>query len=497
MQKTYLFIVLFLLARVSLGQGVSFAYDASGNRISRSAYSLSVSGQTGFSNVVSNGGSGSFVVNATNVNWSISNVPSWVSVSTLSGGNGTTLVNVTINANSSSTARTGTLTITGNSTSQTVNITQVGAPPVLSLNTSTSNAPNVANTQTVTISSNVSWTISSNVSWLTTNISSGSNNSSFIVSVQANTTTSARIGIITVSGGGLTKTFTVTQAPTAPHISLNMYSWPAPKNASSQVINVTSNTTWNITSNATWLTTSVSSGANNGSFTINAQANTSTAVRTGTITVTTSGGLTQTVSVSQARDSFLTLSLYDWYIYDVPSVDVYVNSNVSWSISSNNSWLYFSMPNWTGDNFNINGTNNGVFTMYADYNSSGSTRYGSAVASGSNGTVHVIHVWQFYGVEMARVVVTEDFDSKEDADKLKISPNPTEGNFKALFYLDKAENVKIEIVDIHGHTIQLLDVAGNRGANSIALDLSKQTAGTYILHLTGADKKLTAKVIKL
>jgi len=68
---------------------------------------------------------------------------------------------------------------------------------------------------TVSVSSNVSWTASSNATgWLTVSPGSGSNNGTLTLSAQANSTTSSRTGVITVIGGGLSQSVTVTQAGT-------------------------------------------------------------------------------------------------------------------------------------------------------------------------------------------------------------------------------------------------------------------------------------------
>jgi len=68
--------------------------------------------------------------------------------------------------------------------------------------------------QTLGVTANVSWTTSrGSDSWITiTGGGSGSGNGTVTYSVVANMTTSSRTGTITVTGGGLTRTFTVNQA---------------------------------------------------------------------------------------------------------------------------------------------------------------------------------------------------------------------------------------------------------------------------------------------
>ena len=85
------------------------------------------------------------------------------------------------------------------------------------------------------------------------------------------------------------------------------YNFAAGGGVSSEVT-VTSNTTWTVTSDASWLTTSLSSGSNNGTFTMMATANTTDSQRSATISVS-GDGITQTVTVTQ--DSGLTPDPYE------------------------------------------------------------------------------------------------------------------------------------------------------------------------------------------
>ncbi|HEU5137742.1 MAG TPA: cellulase family glycosylhydrolase [Steroidobacteraceae bacterium] len=153
----------------------------------------------------------------------------------------------------------------------------------------------------VAVTANVSWTVTDNQTWITASPVSGSNNGSISVSVTANTGTAARTGTVTVTGGGLTRTVAVTQAGTSTTTTLNVSttSLSLASGASSGSFSITSNVAWTVTDDQTWLTATPASGSNNATVTVNATANSATTSRTGTVTVT-GGGLTRTVSVTQA-----------------------------------------------------------------------------------------------------------------------------------------------------------------------------------------------------
>ncbi len=105
--------------------------------------------------------------------------------------------------------------ITVNSSNQAVNqsIQFLASEGIPNLSISPGNRTHNANINTgsITVTSNVSWSATESLSWVTiTSGASGSNNGTINYTVNANTGP-ARNGTITVSGGGITRTFTVNQ----------------------------------------------------------------------------------------------------------------------------------------------------------------------------------------------------------------------------------------------------------------------------------------------
>jgi mannan endo-1,4-beta-mannosidase len=160
-----------------------------------------------------------------------------------------------------------------------------------------------ASSAAVTVTSNVSWTVTDNQTWLSVTPSSGSSNGAFTVSATANTTSTGRSGSVTVSGGGITRTITVTQAgQTSNTLTLSTSSLSLAAGASAAPVSVTANVSWTVSDNQPWLSVSPTAGSNHGSFTVSASANTGSAGRNGTVTVS-GGGLTRTLAVTQAGQS--------------------------------------------------------------------------------------------------------------------------------------------------------------------------------------------------
>jgi pectate lyase len=159
----------------------------------------------------------------------------------------------------------------------------------------------VAGSSPVSVTANVGWTVSDDQSWLSTAPTTGSNNGSFSVSASANSSSLARSGTVTVSGGGITRTVAVTQAGQTQSTLLAVI--PESINFSATGATATgaisSNVSWTITDNQSWLAVSPASGSGNGNFTVTATTNTGMASRGGTVTVS-GGGITRTVLVGQA-----------------------------------------------------------------------------------------------------------------------------------------------------------------------------------------------------
>lgn len=206
-----------------------------------------------------------------------------------------------------------------------------------------------SSTATFNITSNTSWSVSSNQTWLTASPSSGDNNSTVILTAQANpSTTTSRSATVTVTGGN---TITVTQAASNASLSVSSNSLNVASAANSTVtFDITSNVSWTVSKDQTWLSVAPVSGSNNATVTLTAQANPNAATRTATVSV--SGvGTPKTITVTQAAAT-PTLSVSSNSLSMAGAVNSTANfqiiSNTDWSISSNQSWLSASPSSSNG-----------------------------------------------------------------------------------------------------------------------------------------------------
>ncbi len=84
-------------------------------------------------------------------------------------------------------------------------------------------------------------------------------------------------------------------------LSISPTTFNAGPGSSTLLVTVTSNTGWSVTDNASWLTTNVppASGLGDGSFTVTIALNATGSTRNGIVTVTTVGGTSVTLSITQ------------------------------------------------------------------------------------------------------------------------------------------------------------------------------------------------------
>jgi Carbohydrate binding module (family 35)/Viral BACON domain/Secretion system C-terminal sorting domain len=87
-----------------------------------------------------------------------------------------------------------------------------GGGNTLTISPSSLSVGSGAGSSNIAVTANVSWTVSDDQTWITVSPTSGSNNGTVAVAVTANTASTSRSGTVTITGGSITRTVTVTQA---------------------------------------------------------------------------------------------------------------------------------------------------------------------------------------------------------------------------------------------------------------------------------------------
>ena len=355
-------------------------------------------------------GGTSTTINVTNsgtggsISYSITDNADWL---TTSAANGTTNGSFTMaaTANNTGSTRNATVTITAtfpagvSDSPKTIAVTQ---PPLNNLILSvsptnwsappaggTSSAFNVTNSGT---DGTISYSIIDNADWLTTSAANGTTNGSFTMTATANNTGSTRNATVTITATSPTgvsdspKTITVTQPPPGdPVLSVGPTNWSAPfAGGASSTFGVTNSgsggsISYSITDDADWLTTSAANGTTDGSFTMTASVNNTGSTRNATVTITATSpagvsGSPKTITITQPSLSnpVLSVSPTNWSAQRLGGTSSTFNvansgsgGSISYSLTDDAEWLTTSTTN---------GTTDGIFTMEATVNNTGSIR---------------------------------------------------------------------------------------------------------------------------
>jgi hypothetical protein len=242
---------------------------------------------------------------------------------------------------------------------------------------------------TINVSLTGSWTATASDSFITLATASGSGSGPVNYSVSQNCSTEAsRNGTITIAGSAGSYPFTITQdmastsctgdPGTAPRVDPVLPTY-LPFNSSglpSQTVAIDTGDTvtpWSVTNVPNWIQVSPMSGTGRGTVQVSASSN-GPIQRTGSFIV-----LGVTVLVSQGGAAALTINPQSAAVQDTAtSGSVSVMSTVSWTASSDQTWLHITQGS--------SGSGNGSVYYSVDQNFASTPRTGNITVTGANGT---------------------------------------------------------------------------------------------------------------
>ncbi|WP_299442569.1 chondroitinase-B domain-containing protein [uncultured Aquimarina sp.] len=187
-----------------------------------------------------------------NVNWTISNTSSWITVSPTSGvNNGSATISVT--ANSQSTTRTGTVTVSGGSLTRTIIITQLGATGTVSVDgivlSPSTTTIQIGNTQQLTATISPANATNQNLTYSSNNTSVATINANGLINA---TNTGEAVITVTTEDGGFTDTTIVTVVTTSSEINLALNKpvtatgTPDGNNVASNLVDDSTDSRWSV-----------------------------------------------------------------------------------------------------------------------------------------------------------------------------------------------------------------------------------------------------------
>lgn len=98
-------------------------------------------------------------------------------------------------------------------------------------------------------------------------------------------------------------------------------------------------------------------------------------------------------------------------------------------------------------------------------------------------------------VEDLPVEINQEFDPSSNIDKLKLFPNPADGEFNMQFTSKDAKDYQLSIKDAKGSVIYEKQLNGFEGQFNETFDLSQYESGLYLFNLNSEGEQITKKII--
>lgn len=269
------------------------------------------------------------------------------------------------------------------------------------------------NAATLSVSSSIAWKVYNPNDWITISTTSGNGNLEFEAIATPNTTTSARIGIISFSGVGNKNIIAITQSGTTGTMSIDQNSFLFDNNKNTGTVSITGNVNWEAKEKLDWISISKPTGKGNGTFTFTANPNFIALNKIGIITLL-GDGFTIPITITQTGSALeFSVETNEITLTGTNSLEYYIDCNANWSIVGIPSWLFVDPPS---------GIETPPIIFTASQNNTGLERVAYLTIVGFNTNYIPLRVTQ--SASTTQIKMPTDYKNQS----LVISPNPIESN---------------------------------------------------------------------
>ena len=304
---------------------------------------------------------------SSNLNWEVTSMPEWLSVTPLSGrGNGE--VTVTVSENVSTNQRSGAIVITspGLTISTSINVTQLGK--TLTPSTTYLEFGDKGGEQQFEIISDGAWSSSASASWFSATPLSGAGDALITVSVEENNAESERSGTIKYTFGEKETDVYIYQKGKYFNIEAQDFTFQSAGGTHSIELGTNERWTATVEGNPSWLTLSATSGEGEAIIEAVATPNNTLEDRKAVIIITPQSSQAVRISVLQ-KGKYINVSANSLSFYSRGGVSdpISVDCDGEFTVTTDVSWLSVNM---LGDN---------IFTVMAEANLIPDLRTGNVV----------------------------------------------------------------------------------------------------------------------
>lgn len=405
-----------------------------------------------------------------NVKWEVIEDVPWLSAVKIDEST----IGVSYDENGTITPRTGLVIATGpEGLSDTAMVIQDRGPAFLDVSPNSINAGYESGSGLFSVSSNVSWEVSDDAPWLT---AVKTNENTIIVSYETNYSTEERTANITAEGAeGVSETVQVTQAGAPAYLNIAPNHLDVGFEAGSDIFTVSTNVTWMVGDDADWLT---AVKANESTIIVSFETNYFAVARTAALTAEGEGGVSETVTVTQAAaPAYLEVSPGIRNVgAQSDSTTFNVASNVDWTVTDNVSWLIATK------------TDDSMIKVFYFTNPYDFIRSAAIIAMGTQGVSDTVSV-----IQLGKNMSTGIIDAGDGG--IRIYPNPSEGRITIEWQVEGEGDVLVQMIDPAGK-ILVNERFGNRSSLlKTTFELGNQPSGIYAVKVMNNRYVFIRKII--
>ena len=178
------------------------------------------------------------------------------------------------------------------------------------------------------VTANGAWTAEADRPWMKLGSTSGNGNATLTVEMEQNPSAASRTGTVTLRCGLASMTVPLTQ-PGGAYVAASMSG-----TGNSRVITVKANGSWSASTDENWIHLNSNAGKEDGVITLTLDANTTSSVRTGRVTIEC-GSSRETVTITQEKTDHVSAQVEGGGIHYV----IHVTANGSWTATSDSMWI--------------------------------------------------------------------------------------------------------------------------------------------------------------
>ena len=114
--------------------------------------------------------------------------------------------------------------------------------------------------------------------------------------------------------------------------------------------------------------------------------------------------------------------------------------------------------------------------------------------NGMLGAIHGIDTTEWSSIWTFTIEPVQGLNDMLDEAKIKVYPNPSNGNVYLEYEAKEATTMKVYVMDLIGQVMQQQELFFNKGKSTQAIDLGNLPNGIYLVRYSSGDRSFTRKI---